>query len=58
MLEEMTLCEEVFHTPSGVAFADVIRDGHREAGPFAANVSEPGCGAVTTRRPELLQAMR
>jgi hypothetical protein len=34
MLEEMTLCEEVFHTPSGVAFADVITDGHRETWPI------------------------
>jgi hypothetical protein len=30
MLGQMTLCEEVFHTPTGVAFADLVRDGHRE----------------------------
>ena len=48
MLNEMVLCEELFHTPSGVAFADFITEGHREPGPFAANVSEPGCGAATT----------
>jgi hypothetical protein len=24
MLNEMVLCEELFHTPSGVAFADFI----------------------------------
>jgi hypothetical protein len=34
MLEEMILCEEVFHSPSGVAFADVITDGHRESWPI------------------------
>jgi hypothetical protein len=31
---EMTLCEEVFHTASGVAFADFITDGHRETWPI------------------------
>src|SRR6266498_3007063 len=30
MLNEMVLCEELFHTPSGVAFADFITEGHRE----------------------------
>jgi hypothetical protein len=34
MLEEMTLCEEVFHTPTGVAFADLVTDGHRETWPI------------------------
>jgi hypothetical protein len=34
MLEEITLCEEVFHTGSGVAFADIITDGHRETWPI------------------------
>ena len=34
MLDEMTLCEELFHTPSGVAFADFITDGHRETWPI------------------------
>jgi hypothetical protein len=29
--EEITLCDEVFHTASGVAFADFITDGHRSA---------------------------
>jgi hypothetical protein len=31
MLKEMTLCDEVFHAASGVAFADFITDGHRSA---------------------------
>jgi hypothetical protein len=34
MLEEMTICEEVFHTPAGVAFADLVTDGHRETWPI------------------------
>jgi hypothetical protein len=34
MLNEMMLCEELFHTPSGVAFADFITNGHRETWPI------------------------
>ena len=34
MLNEMVLCEELFHTPGGVAFADFITDGHRETWPI------------------------
>jgi hypothetical protein len=34
MLDEMVLCEELFHTPTGVAFADFITDGHRETWPI------------------------
>ena len=34
MLEKMTLCEDVFHTASGVAFADFITDSHRETWPI------------------------
>jgi len=34
MLEHMTLCEELFHTASGVAFADLVIDGHRETWPI------------------------
>jgi hypothetical protein len=34
MLEEMMLCEEVFHTATGVAFADFVTDGHRETWPI------------------------
>jgi hypothetical protein len=34
MLEKMTLCEDVFHTASGVAFADFIVDSHRETWPI------------------------
>jgi hypothetical protein len=33
MLRDMTLCEEVFHTAGGVAYADLITDGHRETWP-------------------------
>ena len=34
MLKEMMLCEELFHTASGVAYADFIIDGHRETWPI------------------------
>jgi hypothetical protein len=34
MLNHMMLCEELFHTPSGVAFADFITVGHRETWPI------------------------
>jgi hypothetical protein len=34
MLNDMTLCEELFHTASGVAYADFIADGHRETWPI------------------------
>src|ERR1700738_2835718 len=34
MFNEMMLCEELFHTPTGVAFADLIMDGHRETWPI------------------------
>jgi hypothetical protein len=69
MLEEMMLCEEVFHTPSGVAFADVIIDGHRETWPirssrfrtwmrrcyYHATGAAPG-GAVIASALDLLEA--
>jgi hypothetical protein len=69
MLEEMALCEEVFHTPSGVAFADVITDGHRETWPirskrfriwvrrcyYHATGAAPG-GAVIAAALDLLEA--
>src|SRR6476660_9769962 len=34
MLNEMVFCEELFHTPSDVAFADFIIEGHRETWPI------------------------
>src|SRR5947208_11174596 len=34
MLNEMVLCEELFHTPTGVAFADFITEGRRETWPI------------------------
>src|SRR5262245_48778314 len=34
MLNDRTLCEELFHTASGVAYADFITDGHRETWPI------------------------
>jgi len=34
MLHGLRLCEEVFHTPAGAAWADFIIDGHRETWPI------------------------
>jgi hypothetical protein len=34
MLIEMALCEELFHTAAGTAFADILVDGHRETWPI------------------------
>ena len=33
MLNDMPLCEELFHTASGIAFADFVNNGHRETWP-------------------------
>jgi hypothetical protein len=69
MLEELTLCEEVFHSPTGVAFGDVITDGHRETWPirskrfrtwvrrcyYHATGAAPG-GAVIASALDLLEA--
>jgi hypothetical protein len=34
LINDMVLCEELFHTPSGVACADFITEGHRETWPI------------------------
>jgi hypothetical protein len=34
MLNHMPVCEELFHTASGLAFADFITDGHSESWPI------------------------
>src|SRR3954463_16379211 len=34
MFNGMTLCEELFHTTSGSAYADFITEGHRETWPI------------------------
>src|SRR3954453_15442729 len=34
MLEDITVCENVFHTAGGAAYADLITDGHRETWPI------------------------
>src|SRR5258705_5739560 len=34
MLIEMALCEELFHTATGTAFADIVVDSHRETWPI------------------------
>jgi hypothetical protein len=34
MLNDLRLCEELFHTPGGVAYADLMTNGHRETWPI------------------------
>jgi hypothetical protein len=34
MLIDMALCEELFHTSAGTAFADTLLEGHRETWPI------------------------
>src|SRR5438067_221807 len=34
MLNDMAPCEELFHTATGTAFADILLDGHRETWPI------------------------
>src|SRR5215475_7376962 len=34
LLIDMALCEELFHTAAGTAFADILVDGHRETWPI------------------------
>jgi hypothetical protein len=34
MLTQIGACGELFHTPTGTAFADVLVDGHRETWPI------------------------
>jgi hypothetical protein len=50
MLIELAASAELFHTANGTAFADLMIDGHRKPGRFAASGSGRGCGAVTTKR--------
>src|SRR5262245_2068587 len=39
MLDEMPVCQELFHTNNGVAFADFIADGHKAASPRSARTN-------------------
>src|ERR1700675_2207798 len=34
MLNDMALCEELFHTATATAFADILVNGHRETWPI------------------------
>jgi hypothetical protein len=58
MLIDMALCEELFHTATGTAFADIMVDGHRETSPIRSKRFEVGCGAAITRRPGAPRARR
>ena len=34
MLTQIAACEDLFHTATGTAFADLLVDGHRETWPI------------------------
>jgi hypothetical protein len=34
MLTQIAACEDLFHTATGIAFADLLVDGHRETWPI------------------------
>jgi hypothetical protein len=34
MLSEIEACDELFHTATGIAYADLLIDGHRESWPI------------------------
>jgi hypothetical protein len=42
MLIELAASAQLFHIANGSAFADLVIDGHREPGPFAASGSGRG----------------
>jgi hypothetical protein len=54
MLIDIALCEELFHTASGTAFADVVIAGHRETWPIRSKRFR----SAITRRPEARTARR
>jgi hypothetical protein len=58
MLNDMTKCDNLFHTGIGTAFADIKIDGHRETWPIRSKGFGAGCGAAITRRPGMLRARR
>jgi len=52
MLNDRTLCEELFHTPGGVSHTlSLLQMAIEKHGQFAASVFESGYGAATTRQP-------
>src|SRR5262249_40695433 len=67
--DDMPLCEELFHTSSGAAYADFIVDGHRETWPvrskrfrtwlrrgyYQASGTVPSCAAIRSTL-DLLEA--
>ena len=61
MLTEMMLCEELFHTPTGVAFADFIAEGHRETWPIRSKrprrALKPREASVTHSTNSMISAM-
>jgi NAD dependent epimerase/dehydratase family len=59
MPPEFGRCGELFHTPSGTAFADIPVNDPRETGPYASKRFRSwGCGGASTRRPGRPRAPR
>ena len=56
MLIDLAATAEVFHTPTGIAYADLTIDGNRKPGRCAVRVFAPGYGAAIMKRPEMSQA--
>jgi hypothetical protein len=53
MLIDLAATPEVFHTPTGIAYAGLSIDGHRETWPVAVRGFAPGYGAAIMKRPEM-----
>jgi hypothetical protein len=51
MLNNIAQCDELFHTASGTAFADIIIAGHRETWPIRSKRFRAFSSAAITTRP-------
>jgi hypothetical protein len=50
MRMNLAVSAELFHTSSGIAYADLLIDGHRETWPIRSSAFGPGCDVDITRR--------
>ena len=53
ILQDMMVCEELFYTAGGVAFADFITDGHRETWPIRSKRFRTWVSAATKKQTSL-----
>jgi hypothetical protein len=58
MLTTLGPCDELFHTATSTAFADLLIDGHRETWPIHSKRFRSGSGGDITRRLGRPQAPR